>query len=98
MRNRSLITAGILAALVGPVSASLPPQYQNADDLDVMVEFVKKHARVASTLKSIDMQNYIVRFGTDCKAEFERREIERPPGWVGAAAPLVLARISCKLE
>ena len=98
MTQRSLAIAGILAALVGQTSAALPPQYQNANDLDVMVAFVKKHPRVAGTLKSIDMQNYIVRFDADCKAEFERQKIERPPGWAGPAAPLVLARTSCKLE
>ena len=98
MNRNSLVIAGMFVVLAGQANAALPPQYQNANDLDVMVSFIKKYARVSSTLRSIDMQTYTVRFDADCKAEFERQKIERPPGWAGPAAPLVLARTSCKLE
>jgi hypothetical protein len=98
MNKIALAVAGIISALGGPVNAALPPQFQNANDLDVMVAFIKKHPRVASTLKSIDLHHYIIRFDTDCKAEFKRQKIARPPGWVGPAAPLVLSRSNCKLN
>lgn len=87
-----------LAALAGAAHAALAPQYQQANDLDVMVAFVKRYPRVASTLRSMDMQTYTVHFGTDCVAAFERPKLERAAGWAGPAEPLVLARTSCKLE
>ncbi len=97
MNARLLVTLLTLSAVI-PAWAALPPQYQNANDLDAMVAFVKKHPRVAGSLKSIDMRQYVVHFDADCKAEFGRQKIDRPLGWVGPAAPLVFLQSNCKLD
>jgi hypothetical protein len=97
-KSTRLALASLVLAIFNPAQAALAPQYQNANDLDAMVAFVKQHPRVASTLKSIELQSYIVRFGDDCWAEFGRQKVDAPPGWVGPAAPLVLVRSNCRLD
>lgn len=79
-------------------NAALAPKYQNMKDLEVMVEFVKKHEKVMSTLKTIDFENFTVYFGTDCKITFERKVIPKPSGWAGPAAPLVFNTANCSLN
>lgn len=98
LTKTALVVAFIVAAFGGLANAALPPDVQTAKDLDVLVAFVKKYPVVAIRLKSIDMQTYSVRFDADCKAEFVRRVIERPLGYVGPAEPLVFSRSNCKLE
>ena len=92
------VVASLFAMLSSHTLAALPPQYQNANDLDALVAFAKQYPRVVGTLKSVDMQNHVIYFDADCKAEFGRKKIERPPGWVGPAAPLEFVRSNCKLE
>jgi hypothetical protein len=78
--------------------AALPPQYQNTKDLDVMVEFIKEHPRVSSTLKSIDFANYIIYFDNDCKAVFGRKSTVKPLGWAGPADPLEFKSSNCDVD
>ncbi|MEN8218607.1 MAG: hypothetical protein ABFS56_20010 [Pseudomonadota bacterium] len=78
--------------------AVLPPQYQNTNDLDVMVEFIEKHPQVSSTLRSIDFADYIIYFGNDCKAVFGRKSTVKPQGWVGPAAPLEFLNSNCDIK
>ncbi|WP_028862569.1 hypothetical protein [Psychromonas aquimarina] len=78
--------------------AALPPKYQNANDLDVIVGFIKKHEKVITTLKSIDFEKFTVYFAEDCKAVFARKEIYRPSGWVGPADPLEFKFSTCDLD
>lgn len=78
--------------------AALPPQYQNVKDLDVMVNYIKKHQEVASTLKSIDLSNYTVYFGDGCKAVFGRKSTTKPAGWVGPADPLEFKYSNCSMK
>ncbi|MBS0212537.1 MAG: hypothetical protein JSR26_05045 [Proteobacteria bacterium] len=92
------IAAVLLASISGPVFAALPPQFQNAKDLDAMVAFIKQHDRVAGELKSIDVQRRIVYYGDNCQAQFTRQVVEHPRGWVGPAAPLVYDHSNCPLE
>ena len=92
------LIALLAAAFWNLAMAALPPQYQNANDLNALVAFVKKYPRVAGTIKSIDVQNHVVYFDVDCKAEFARQKIDRPPGWAGPAAPLEFVRSNCKLD
>ncbi len=79
------------------VFAALPPRYQNMNDLNVMVDFIKEHDRVMSSLKSIDLRRKIVYFGNGCQAIFERKRIRRRVGSVGPAAPLVFAHATCDI-
>ena len=95
--SRSLLFLFTFLCVI-PAWAALAPQYQNAKDLDVMVAFVKQHPEVASRLKRIDLDNYSVYYGDDCRAEFGRKRVIRMPGWVGPAAPLEFKRSSCELE
>lgn len=81
-----------------PAQAALPPDVQNTEDLDVMVEFVHKHPRVAASLRSIDVHGYSVHFGDGCVAHFGRKLRIRPPGWVGPAAPLEFKRATCEID
>jgi hypothetical protein len=53
------------AALASPASAALPPQHQNAKDLDVIVAFVKQHPKVMASLNTIDLNRRTVTFGED---------------------------------
>ena len=57
---RASCAAALSFVFAQPVFAALPPQYQNAKDLDVMVEYVKAHPAVAAAIRSIDMQNYVI--------------------------------------
>ncbi|MEA3491546.1 MAG: hypothetical protein U9R27_06565 [Campylobacterota bacterium] len=77
--------------------AALSPKHQNMNDLNVMVSFVKKHDRVISSLKSIDLRRKVVHFGNGCQAIFERKRIRIRPGSVGPAAPLVFVHATCDI-
>lgn len=87
-----------LSAHGSGASAALPPPYQNVKDLDAMVEWIRLHPRVAGTLRSIDLRQKVIHFGADCRAQFGRQPVDRPPGWVGPQAPLVFTRSSCPVE
>jgi hypothetical protein len=88
----------VLLLVLTQAYAALPPQYQNAKDLDVMIEFVKQHPSVISSLKQIDLRQSTVYFGEDCEAVFGRKLVIRMPGWVGPAAPLEFKRSNCELD
>ena len=70
------------------VSAALPPGMQNTNDLDVMVDYIKSNQEVASVVKSIDLENYIIYLSDGCRVIFGREENEHPEGWVGPEEPL----------
>ena len=95
---RKIILALIVLCIAFPVHAALAPEYQNPKDLEVMVRFIKEHPRVLSSLQSIDFKNYTVNFAPYCKAEFGRKEIFRPSGWVGSAAPLEFKESNCDVN
>ncbi len=76
-------------------NAALPPQYQNMDDLNVMVQYVRTHSTVAARLKSINLQEFTIHFDDSCMAQFGRKTIINPPGWVGPAAALEFKQINC---
>lgn len=78
--------------------AALPPQFQNEKDLDVMLSYVKSHPDVLSSLQAIDLGILTVYYGEGCSAEFTRKVVDRPAGWVGPAEPLVLKKNFCPDE
>jgi len=83
-----------LILLFGSVAeAALPPVYQNAKDLAVMVNFIENNEGVMEQLKVIDFENKKIHFGVfsadECHVAFKREVQERPFGWVGPAGPLV---------
>ncbi|WP_198263815.1 hypothetical protein [sulfur-oxidizing endosymbiont of Gigantopelta aegis] len=89
----------IIVLLYGQfVSAALPPRYQNANDLDVMVSFINTHPAVASSLDFIDFRNKTVIYNVDCKAVFGRKVSFKLPGWVGPAEPLEFKHSSCDVD
>lgn len=90
----------VLISLLSAVTlfADLPPQHQNIKDLDVMVEFVKTHPKVAATIRKISVVDRKVYFGAGCKAVFVRKSSAHPAGWVGPAEPLVFKRSTCLLD
>lgn len=92
----SLLSLGL--GLCNHTQAALPPSAQNADDLDVMVEFVKKHRSIAARLQRIDIENYTVHFRPGCEAKFGRKFVLRAAGWVGPAAPLEFKSTNCDLD
>ena len=56
--GRERLALGLLLSLpllASPARAALPPQYQNAKDLDALVAFVKAHHRVIASLEGIDL-------------------------------------------
>lgn len=100
----SLVTAKLVAAtaallLSSAASAALAPNYQNVRDLEVMVEFLRQHSYVAATVTSLDMRRYVIHFGRDCQAAFERepRDPSKPP-MPGPQAPLVFKSSNCSLS
>lgn len=92
---KKMIFLSIFLVMVQSAFAALPPRYQNIKDLDVMVDYIKGHPEVASTLKSIDFLEYTIYFGDGCKAVFERKPNTKPPGWVGPAGPLEFKESNC---
>lgn len=95
--GRGLLLAGGLVT-AGLAGAALPPQFQNLKDLDAMVTFVRLHPKVAGSLTSIDVQNHVVLFGQDCRAEFARQQQTHPPGWAGPLAPLEFLGATCPID
>ena len=93
---RAHFTAALSLVLVQSAFAALPPQYQNAKDLDVMVSYVKQHTRVAQAIKSIDMQSYVIHFGADCRVQFARAASQdnRP----GPAGALEFKSVNCPID
>ncbi len=99
MKKISFFIVGLsLSLLTLPSSAALPPLYQNAKDLDVMVEFVQKHPEVLQQLRRIDLEKKQVLFSKRCVAYFHRAPQVRPQGWVGPAAPLVYHKSNCTID
>jgi len=88
----------IVFACIQTAIAALPPRFQNMNDLDVMVEYIRVHPTIASTLKSIDLQEYTVYFGDGCKAVFGRKSVMRRQGWVGPAPPLEFKSSNCPVD
>ena len=82
-----------LILLFGRVAESaLPPVYQNAKDLTVMVNFVESNEDVMEGLKVIDFQNKVIRWKAytgECTAVFTRENVDHGPGWAGPAGPLI---------
>ncbi|MCL4111528.1 UNVERIFIED_CONTAM: hypothetical protein GTU68_002312 [Idotea baltica] len=95
---KKIIATSLLILITSSSFAALPPKYQNSKDLDVMIRFVKDHTQVMSTLKSIDFKNFVVYFGSDCKAVFRRKHTPKPKGWVGPAGPLEFKSSTCSLD
>lgn len=79
-------------------SSALPPQYQDAKDLDAMVAFVKKNEHVLLTLERIDFSKVSVYYNGGCEARFKRKGFPKFPGWVGPADPLVFYKSTCSLS
>ena len=88
----------IILLFIQPAAAVLPPQYQNMNDLDAMVDFIKAHPQVAATLRSIDLEEYTIHFGEGCTAEFGRKTTQHPLGWVGPANPLEFQKSNCPVD
>jgi hypothetical protein len=93
---KSLLLASALAP--GITYAALSPQYQNTKDFDVIVNFIKQHKQVLSTLESIDFKDYSVHYGNGCVATFERKDIPKPQGRVGPADPLEFRKSTCPID
>lgn len=89
------LIAATWAALPVVAMAALPPVVQNARDLDVMVGFVRQHPAVLQTLKAIDLQGLVVRFGADCEARFGREASARVRP--GPAPPLEFRDSNCPI-
>ncbi|SCX90716.1 hypothetical protein [Desulfoluna spongiiphila] len=75
--------------------AALPPQHQNMEDLEVMMDYIKTHPEVAAKVTSIDLKEYTVYYGNGCKAIFGRKKTVKPKGLVGPADPLEFKKRSC---
>lgn len=95
---KRIIFLSIMLGIIQNASAALPPQYQNIKDLDVMVDYIKEHPGVASSLESIDFSGYTIYFGNGCKAVFGRKSTPKPPGWVGPADPLEFKESNCPIK
>ena len=78
--------------------AALPPQVQNEKDLAVMVAYAKSHPKVMATLRTIDLEAKVIRFGAGCKAIFHRKESLKPKMMVGPAEPLEFKRSTCLVD
>lgn len=77
--------------------AALPPQVQDAKDLQVMEDFVQSHKKVSSTFKRINIYSKEVHFGKDCVATFARKFSFHLPGWVGPASDLEFKSTTCPI-
>jgi hypothetical protein len=95
---KKIIFLSIFLLIAQYAIAALPPRYQNIKDLSVMVDYIKEHPEIASSLKSIDFSEYAIYFGNDCKAVFGRKSTIKPPGWVGPADLLEFKESNCSVK
>lgn len=96
MKNVFLTLILVLGAT--GANAALPPVYQNAKDLSVMVSFVEENTEVMEGLKSMDFQSFTIKYETytgECTAFFGRDRAEHGKGWVGPAADLIHEETHC---
>jgi hypothetical protein len=75
--------------------AALPPRYQKMKDLDVMVDYIRTHQKILSTLGQIDLITYSIYYNYNCRIHFERKTSFHLPGWVGPAEDLVFKSNKC---
>lgn len=89
----------LLLLLLTPLGllAALPPNHQNAKDMDAMVAFSKKHMKIMRSLKSINLTTRTVYFGNNCQAVFTRKILQKKKGWAGPAEPLEFKYSTCSL-
>jgi len=52
--------------------SALSPTMMNVRDLNILVDFIEQHEKVAGTLELIDFSSYTVVFNHGCKAYFHR--------------------------
>lgn len=93
-----IFAAGLLYCVSTPTFAVLPPQYENAKDLKVMMDFIYQYPiDVLGKLRVIDFEQRKIIFGDNCEATFVRgkKKPGEPP--IGPAAPLVFEKSSCKV-
>jgi hypothetical protein len=90
-----------LAMAISPLSApaALSPVFQNERDLNVMVDFVRSHPFVLESLRSVDLEQRVIRYGDACKAQFDRpRSTITMPGaspslqFIGSNCPIYPAK------
>lgn len=95
---KKIIVLLIILSFVQYAIAALPPRDQNINDLDVMVDYIKGHPEISSTLESIDFSEYTIYFDNGCKAVFGRKSTVKPSGWVGPSDPLEFKKSHCPVE
>lgn len=95
MKMKSIFVLLLLSNLI---VAALPPQVQQAKDLDVMTTFVEKHPKVSSTLISINVYRKEIHYGEGCVAKFGRKVSYHLPGWVGPASALEFKNSTCAID
>ncbi|MGB2740329.1 MAG: hypothetical protein WBC60_07210 [Cognaticolwellia sp.] len=52
--------------------SALSPTMMNLRDLNILVEFIEQHEKVAETLERIDFASYTIVFNNNCKVYFHR--------------------------
>ena len=92
---KKYLVLGLFFLGVQSAVSALAPQYRNMEDLDVLVQYVQSHPRVASGLRLIDMKAFSIVYGAGCVVTFKRQQVKRPRGWVGPAAPLIFSNSTC---
>ncbi len=93
---RKLVVTALIVAVPLPALAALPPQYQNLNDLNVMVAFIEQHDKVAAELRRIDLDTYTIHFGEACEAHFKRGESQSEIA--GPAADLEYHSATCAID
>ncbi|MCW5633587.1 MAG: hypothetical protein KIT17_09640 [Rubrivivax sp.] len=89
-------TAALL--LSSAALAALAPNFQNIEDLEVMLRLGGQHTHVAATVTSLRVRRNVIHCGKACEAVFERapRDASKPP-MPGPQAPLVFTVSNCSL-
>jgi hypothetical protein len=74
MDNKISKTIMIISLFIVSMNAqsALSPTSLKLRDLNTLVDFIQQHDKVADTLESIDLLNYIVIFGRGCEVRFVR--------------------------
>lgn len=84
-----------------PVSAAMAPKHSAMRDLQVMVDFVGRHQKVAETLDSINFKEQQVLFSDGCIAQFERKSASLIRSLINMPGPgpgLEFKHSSCPLQ
>jgi len=90
----------LILTILGVLSlyGALPPKVQYKKDKLAVDLFLNQHKNIKVVTTDIDYDRHIIYFADNCRIYFKRQKIDRPPTWVGPAAPLIYSHSTCNIN